>query len=297
MRKTSVLMFALVVLFGGTSACGKGATPTPTVTATLTPTLTPTSTLTPTPTPTATPTSTPTATPTPTPTPTATSTPTPTPPPAQAVQTLCLIVEQSYPDMEWVVFQPVEEAVRRILVGQGVQVVAERTTCDATLTVALTGEALGALYQVAPSPFSLPGLPQYKQCYTGVQYRGEMTLALPERAPLAVSLYGRQSPKSGTIYSCPTPSGAPYNEAWQWTVTHGLAQLWGPSVLIQALKDKEMQEHKDAIANALEDMTGQDFGSNANRWQRWWKEHAPPTPPPVPPTATPTPSPTQVPTP
>ena len=133
MRKIAVLFLASVALVSGMLACGVSTAPTPTPTYTSTPA--------------------PTRTSTPTPTATPLPTPTPTPLPLQApdwegitLHTLCLEVEQSYPEIENKTPERIADAAQRVLSGLGLLVVAPGTPCDATLTVALTGEPLGAEY-------------------------------------------------------------------------------------------------------------------------------------------------------
>jgi len=78
-------------------------------------------------------------------------------PPVQDIQTLCLEVEQSYPQIEEEFAEPIAEAVRHTLAGLGLQVVAVGTPCDATLTFTLTGTALGASYGGAHATIVTPG--------------------------------------------------------------------------------------------------------------------------------------------
>jgi hypothetical protein len=167
--------------------------------------------------------------------------PTPTPLPVQAlgwegvtVQTLCLEVEQSYPQIEEKISEPITETVRRILARVGLQVVDERVPCDATLTVVLTSQALGANY----GPMGTGG----NYCYTGAQANGQVTFAIPGRPPLSISVAGSSSPSSYTTDRlCPhKPSDAPFDKAWLEAVLDGLSHLWGSQVLIQGLlKDEE----------------------------------------------------------
>jgi HEAT repeat protein len=225
MKKTAVLLLVSVALASSVLACGVSPTPTPAPT------------YTPTPVPTDTSTPPPTATPLPT--------PTPTPLPLQApawegvtLHTLCLEVEQSYPEIEGKTPEPIAEAARRILAGIGVLVVAQEAPCDATMTVSLRGEALGAEYSGD------------KYCYSGARVDGQMTLALADRAPLTLPIEGeQQTPFSISV--CPEQAAdAPFAKAWSQALLGGLAQLWGPQTLIQALMDESVRV-REAAANAL----------------------------------------------
>ena len=226
MKKSAVLLLVSAALAGGMLACGVGPSPTPA--------------------PTYTPTTAPTATSTPTPTATPLPTPTPTPLPLQVpdwegvtLHTLCLQVEQSYLEIEGKTPEPVAEAAQRVLAGIGLLVVAAEAPCDATVTVALTGEALGAEYSSGE-----------KYCYSGARVDGQMTLALPERAPLTLPIGGeRQTPFSISV--CPEQAAdAPFAKAWSRALLGGLAQLWGPQVLVQAMMDESVRV-REAAANAL----------------------------------------------
>ncbi|MDP2949743.1 MAG: HEAT repeat domain-containing protein [Chloroflexota bacterium] len=153
---------------------------------------------------------------------------TPTLSPGQGVQTLCLGVQQSYPEIEEEFFLPIAETLQRILVGLGVQVVAEGTPCDATLTIALIGNPLGTAY----------GSRYF--CYTGAEVDGQMTLTTPGSAPLTVPIDEREPMMSGVIYSCPSKTEAPFHIVWRKAVLDALANLSPPhEVFVQALSDED----------------------------------------------------------
>jgi len=205
MKRFSALLFALMVLAAGTLACGQSATPTPS------------------------------------PDPT----PTPTPFPLQApgweeitVHTLCLKVEQSYPGIEGKEPEPIAEATQRILGRVGLQVVteAEGASCDATLTLTLTGRALGDKYTTG-------------YCYSGAEVSGLMVLDVAGREPLTLPIAGRRNPPF-VIRGCPQELSAPFGDAWSEALLGCLAHLWGPRVLVQALGD-EAACVREAAAEAL----------------------------------------------
>ena len=228
MKKIALLFLASIALASGVLACGTSTAPASAPTHT------------PVPVPTDTPTPAPTATPLPT------STPTPTPLPLQApdwegitLHTLCLEVEQSYPEIETKTPERIAEAAQRVLSGLGVLVVATGTPCDATLTVALTGKALGAEYSGGE-----------KYCYSGARMDGQMALTLPDRAPLTLPIVG-ELPPPFAISFCPEESAyAPFAKAWSQALLGGLAQLWGPQVFVQALTDESVRMG-EAAAHAL----------------------------------------------
>jgi len=94
---------------------------------------------------------------------TPTPSPIPTPLPLQApgweevtVRTLCLGVKESYGGLE----RKAAEVAQPILARLGVQGMPQGLPCEATLTIELTGRALGATY--------IPG----GYCYTGAKVSG-----------------------------------------------------------------------------------------------------------------------------
>lgn len=176
--------------------------------------------------------------------PTATSSPTlapaATPPPLQAagweevtVHTLCLAVEQSYPQIEGEFSQPIAETARRILAGLGLQVLDEGAACEASLTLSFTAQALGADYMVDG------------YLYTGAEVNGQMTLAVTGREPLVLRVGGFyptpsrvEIPIGFTIHIPRQPKDAPFDKAWSEALVDGLAQVWGTPLLTQALQDE-----------------------------------------------------------
>lgn len=250
----------------------------------------PTSTLTPTPEPTITRIQTPTPVPTPTPEPTPTLLSLQLPGcEGVIVHALCLVVEQSYPEIEGKAPEPIADTAQRILARVGVQIVGEGTPCDATLTVTLSGWALGATYMPAG------------YCYSGAKVEGEVHLAVPGREPFTLPI-SASNPLPDTIWGCDRePIDASFDLVWPDALLDGLARLWGPCILIQALGDED--EHvwwsavdalvemgpevvplliqalgdedewvREDAAEALKEITGQDFGQNAAAWQEWWEE-------------------------
>ncbi len=170
--------------------------------------------------------------------------------PDEAIQTICLTVEQSYPEIEEEVSQPIAETVQRILTALGLEVVAQGTPCDAILMFALTGEALGADYNVSG------GGSQF--CYTGAEVDGEMTLTMPGRSPLTVPISGREPPNPGVITHCPYQVAAPFDRPWPRAVLNGLTSLWPtPQVFLHALAD-ENEDVRTAAAEELEESGSQE---------------------------------------
>jgi hypothetical protein len=182
------------------------------------------------------------ATPTPEP-----PTPTPTPVPVYAsgwgavtVHTLCLQVEQFYPQIKDPSFsQPIEETVQSILTDLGLHVVAEGTSCEATLTLTIIGKALGASYMTAGT------------CYTGAEIDGAVVLTIQGREPLSQTISAMRPTSEFVQESSASCSGAhyaPFGSVWPEAVLDGLAYLWGPPVLVQAVwNDRVGYDAADAL--------------------------------------------------
>ncbi len=146
--------------------------------------------------------------------------PTPTPPtatftvsPVQGIQTVCL------------------------------EVVAEGTPCEATLTIAFTGEPLGAFYEGAPAP----GV-----CYNGAEINGQMSLTVPGGAPLTLPISG-DVPAPPTVFGCADKTDAPFDRAWPTPVLSRLAEVWGIQALLNAVGDED-EYVREAAADALGEM-------------------------------------------
>lgn len=150
------------------------------------------------------------------------------------MQSVCLVVEQSYPQVDEEFSLPIAEACQRMLRGIGIVVAERGDPCDATLTVALTGQALGAAYSGG------------RHCYTGAEVSGQVTIDASGYVPLVVPVSGK-SPPSKVTASCPSsPNRAPFFNAWSVAVIEGLAGVWGAPILIQALGDEVWQVRRDA---------------------------------------------------
>jgi hypothetical protein len=170
-----------------------------------------------------------------------------TPPPLWApgwnevtVRTLCLEVEQSYPEIPHKDPEPIAQATRKVLSGLGLHVVAAGDPCDATLTIAVTGQARAGDYL-------LEGY-----CYTGARVEGRADLSVPGRAPLIVPLAGLQMPPP-RIQHCPRdPTDAPFEAVWLEVLLGTLFDLWGPQVLVQALGDERVLTRSLAASVLIE---------------------------------------------
>jgi hypothetical protein len=158
------------------------------------------------------------------------------PPPIQAVaweavtvDTLCLEVEQSYPGIDEKSPEPILETTERILERLGFAFALTGAPCDATLSISLSGQALDARYSYEGST---------RNCYSGAQVEGEMSLAMEGRSPLVCPVEAELEPPLSIGY-CPGPSTAPFGRVWAKAVLEGLVTFWGHQTLLQALQDQD----------------------------------------------------------
>jgi hypothetical protein len=147
---------------------------------------------------------------------------------AVTLHTLCLEVQQSYPNAQDKKPEPIAEAAQTLLAGLGVRVVAGGESCEATLALDVVSRAIGADY--VPAGY----------CYSGSEVEGQAVLTVPGHTSLTVPLSGRQdTPRS--IERCPKePAGAPFKVAWMEALLGALYDLWGPPLLIHALADESV---------------------------------------------------------
>lgn len=155
----------------------------------------------------------------------------------------------------------------------------------------MKGEALEASYQ------------GQGRCYTGAKVRVEVSLTASDQEPLSRVFCGEHAPPF-VVAGCPKQKyGAPKHLAWPPAMLKGLTDIWGLPVLTQAMNDENQYVRKAATdlleemgplakeaipsliqlleyrgdmgrvwnaAKALRAITGQDFSTDADRWQEWW---------------------------
>jgi hypothetical protein len=165
------------------------------------------------------------------------------------VETVCLEVQQSYPEIENKQPEPMAEMVQRILRRTGLQVedsqvTAEELVCDATLTIAVTGRALMAGYLSSGTSYS---------CYQGAEVSGQITLATADQLELTLPFSGTQEPASQVLWCMERPEHAPFGAAWPKALLKGLAAFWGLPILNSAMQDAEMLV-RIAAPKAIEEM-------------------------------------------
>lgn len=148
-------------------------------------------------------------------------------PDPSVVKTLCLKIEQSYPEIEGEFSLPITEILTAVLSHMDVRVVNQDSPCDGTLSVALVGRSIGTYYAGAPSP----------KCYTGAEISAELALSVPGYKTLKTSADAYRGLDPVTIH-CPDPTGAPLESAAREALLEGLVHIWGPSVLHACWKSR-----------------------------------------------------------
>ena len=156
------------------------------------------------------------------------------------LQTVCLEVQQSFPDISPGFSLPVEPALRRVLRGLGLRVTDDGDGCDGVLQLSLTGVALAEDYVCILGRAC-------GHCFTGAGVGGRLILTRSDRTPLVSPFTASISPPA-TISDCPeVPRGAPLEEVWPRAVLDGLFELWGIPVLAVALDDREESVREAAV--------------------------------------------------
>ena len=209
------------------------------------------------------------------------------------VKSLCVQVEQSYPEIGEHFRLPIAPWTRGVLSGAGYTIMPSVDSCDAELTITLKGKPLSRSYAVI-------GGGGTQVCYWGAEVHGRITLTGPGRPVEEFPIDEVKQPPSGVSFCPDTPERAPFERVWPHGVLEILYELWGEKILVSALAHDEYWvnlaavdlleekrgidavplliealEHKNAnvrhyAARALKNVTGEDFGEDASRWQEWW---------------------------
>jgi hypothetical protein len=156
------------------------------------------------------------------------------------ITTLCLEIDQSYPQIAGEFSQPIREAAEAILAEMDVAVMEAGGDCESTLEYSLTGEALWVQWENTP------------ECYNGAEVSGVARLAgditSGDRFPLAVE--GKEPIPSMNFSCTEQPADAPWERAWTGALLDGLAAVWGPQVLITALDMPDLTNNRaEAVAD------------------------------------------------
>jgi hypothetical protein len=169
---------------------------------------------------------------------------------------VCLTVEQTYPQLKENFALPIAERIQGILGLVGVQV-ARDASCQATLTVEVTGTVLSLNYS------GFGGDQPIRTCYTGADLDGHIRLAATGREPQVLPFSARlpaplqiascyDSPEGEQFHRAIDPGGDLFDDIWLRALLDSLSQIWGLPILTNALHDADMQL-VDAAAEVLGD--------------------------------------------
>jgi hypothetical protein len=139
---------------------------------------------------------------------TATATPT--------VNSICLQVNAGDSSDE------IARVAQRLLADLGLAALPPGGDCDATLTFDLSIKALSAYYTGGGT------------CFTGAKVTGTYTYAIRGYEPRILRVETEIPPTSGIINTCPSPTEAPYADAWRDAIFWSFYTIWDDEFLFAA---------------------------------------------------------------
>ncbi len=139
------------------------------------------------------------------------------------IETLCLEINQSFPEIAEEFSLPVRDTAEAILTAMGLTVVEVGEGCDATLRLSLTGEALWAQWESTP------------KCYNGAKVTGQAVLTVNGEEPVGRGISGKEPIPIINYHCTEEPADAPWERAWAGALLDGLVAFWGPSALTTTL--------------------------------------------------------------
>lgn len=154
-----------------------------------------------------------------------------------SISSLCLQVNQTYPDVTGV-SEPIAEELKAILDRIGVAVtIGESAACQANLQIDL---------EFTPYGESVGGA---GTCYFDASTEGTAVLSKSGEKDLEMELVRQFSPSKGFgitfVYSCPSKAAADYAEAWGLAIIPMIAEWWGAPGLVSALRS-----NNDSLRNS-----------------------------------------------
>jgi hypothetical protein len=153
------------------------------------------------------------------------------------IETLCLEIGQSFPQIDGEFSLPVRDTAEVILAEMGLTVVEVGEGCDATLRLSLTGEARWVKWK------------NTQKCYNGAEVTGRAVLTVNGEEPVARSISGKE-PIPFMNYSCTrAPADAPWERAWAGALLDGLTAFWGLPALTASLDLSPSANLIEAVAD------------------------------------------------
>lgn len=142
------------------------------------------------------------------------------------LETICLEPTYSFPQIEGEIPQPIDESAELMLTRLGMEIVDDASSCDATLSLNLSGRTWRAFYIGAGN------------CYTGGEVDGELILITGGKKPLSFPITGSVPlSQAVSVSQCKKdPVDYPFINLWFEPLLDGLVQFWGPQALVWALE-------------------------------------------------------------
>jgi hypothetical protein len=200
--------------------------------------------------------------------------------------------------------EDIEDVISKILKRLEVDVVGPRGQCEAHLTVIVTLEGLSDEYKDADTG-------EWITCFTGQSAHGEIVFDPSAGEVLTFPVDKDMEPVQGAITACPrTEEDIHFVMAWGDDLLLALKELWGYRILVSTILKGFVGGHpylsyeagdaleaagpkavsavydlinmlsmvhadpalSGVVSQALEAITGQDFGNDPEAWRTWWED-------------------------
>lgn len=184
---------------------------------------------------------------------------TPHPLDLNAIKSFCISVEGSNTE-------GMDAVLSSLLQAMDYQVMDQTDGCDATIHIQMNGQPLSASYQVNNTS-------EYRECFTGAQYTGELQITAENALPQSTSIDQTKIPPNTIVDICPDQSAAPFKEVWSTALLSSTQKMFGDKVYVAAQKVKDLRGNYEWIWNGSyspELVQGLiSLLDNEDAWTRW----------------------------
>lgn len=153
-------------------------------------------------------------------------------------KSVCLSVNQSYPQLDQPKEYPLAEVMGDVLEEAGIEAYIQHGPCDVEVSMDFEFTALSEDYSVKENQFTFAG--EIAECFTGTEYHATVKYGDRERG-----FSRRNPPPTGTIYSCPTLEMAEF-----FTIAYEAAV----TALVAGWEDKDLTILDAALSHEDPDM-------------------------------------------
>ena len=140
------------------------------------------------------------------------------------VRTVCVVIDESYPDQDGPVSTTIHGRVSDALVAMGLTPVPGTEGCDAELVFTIEGRALSDTYSGESGTFT---------SYSGSSYDGRAELLVPGMEAAAIEVSGRLDPPFAVWEQRSEPADAPFEAAFATPLLTALSGFWGPVLAVE----------------------------------------------------------------